>query len=50
MTSEKKRNPALEHLIEGFNEEYISPFNYLLDQRGVSHELDFIKNKNKKTT
>lgn len=31
MTSEKKRNPALEHLIEGFNEEYISPFNYLLD-------------------
>lgn len=37
MISEKKRNPALEHLIEGFNEEYISPFNYLLDQRGGSH-------------
>jgi len=31
MTSAKKKNPGLSHLIAGYNERYISPFYYIFD-------------------
>ena len=36
MTSEKKKNPALAHLTEGWNHEYVSEQNYILDYKGIN--------------
>lgn len=35
MGSEKKRNPGLGNMEEAYNLEYVSPYNYLLDYRGL---------------
>lgn len=35
MSSESKRNPGLYHMKELYNTQFISIFNYLLDQRGL---------------
>lgn len=54
MPSEKKKNPGLGSLVENYNLEYISNFNYLLDYKGMDafknfdfQSMDAKKNLNK---
>jgi hypothetical protein len=35
MVSDNKKNPSLGPLQEGYNMEYISPFKYFLEYRGI---------------
>lgn len=41
MPSEKKKNPGLGSLVENYNLEYISNFNYLLDYKGMDAFKNF---------
>ena len=46
MPSEKKKNPPLAHLKEGWNAQFISPYSYLLDYKGfLNFSWDMPKKK-----